>query len=51
MSQQCTRSGKKETQDETQFAAKIGGNTSLGPSYFLLLKIFIPSYVFDGLLC
>jgi hypothetical protein len=28
--------GKKETQDETQFTAKIGGKTSLGPSYFLL---------------
>jgi predicted oxidoreductase (fatty acid repression mutant protein) len=27
---------KKETQDETQFTTKIGGNTSLGPSYFLL---------------
>jgi hypothetical protein len=31
---------KKETQDETQFTTKIGGKTSLGPSY-----------VFDGLLC
>jgi hypothetical protein len=27
---------KKETQDETQFTTKIGGKTSLGPSYFLL---------------
>jgi NADH:ubiquinone oxidoreductase subunit 6 (subunit J) len=27
---------KKETQDETQFSTKIGGKTSLGPSYFLL---------------
>ncbi len=27
---------KKETQDETQFTIKIGGKTSLGPSYFLL---------------
>jgi hypothetical protein len=26
----------KETQDETQFTTKIGGKTSLGPSYFLL---------------
>jgi hypothetical protein len=26
---------KKETQDETQFTTKIGGKTSLGPSYFL----------------
>jgi hypothetical protein len=27
---------KNETQDETQFTTKIGGKTSLGPSYFLL---------------
>ncbi len=27
---------KKEGQDETQFTTKIGGNTSLGPSYFAL---------------
>jgi hypothetical protein len=27
---------KKETQDETQFTTKIGGKTSLGPSYFIL---------------
>jgi hypothetical protein len=27
---------KKETQDETQFTTKIGGKTSLAPSYFLL---------------
>ncbi len=27
---------KKESQDETQFTTKIGGKTSLGPSYFLL---------------
>ncbi len=27
---------KKERQDETQFTTKIGGKTSLGPSYFLL---------------
>jgi len=27
---------KKETRDETQFTTKIGGKTSLGPSYFLL---------------
>jgi hypothetical protein len=27
---------KKETQDETQFTTKIGGKTSLGPSYFPL---------------
>jgi len=27
---------KKERQDETQFTTKIGGTTSLGPSYFLL---------------
>jgi hypothetical protein len=27
---------RKETGDETQFTTKIGGKTSLGPSYFLL---------------
>jgi hypothetical protein len=27
---------KKERGDETQFTAKIGGKTSLGPSYFVL---------------
>ncbi len=27
---------EKERQDETQFTTKIGGKTSLGPSYFLL---------------
>jgi hypothetical protein len=27
---------KKERQDETQFTTKIGGTTSLGPSYFVL---------------
>jgi hypothetical protein len=27
---------KKERQDETQFTTKIGGKTSLGPSYFAL---------------
>jgi NADH:ubiquinone oxidoreductase subunit 6 (subunit J) len=27
---------KKERQDETQFTTKIGGKTSLGPSYFTL---------------
>jgi hypothetical protein len=26
---------EKKTQDETQFTTKIGGKTSLGPSYFL----------------
>jgi hypothetical protein len=26
---------RKETQDETQYTTKIGGKTSLGPSYFL----------------
>ncbi len=25
---------QKETQDETQFTAKLGGKTSLGPSHF-----------------
>jgi len=27
---------KEERQDETQFTTKIGGKTSLGPSYFAL---------------
>jgi hypothetical protein len=27
---------QKETQDQTQFTTKIGGKTSLGPSYCLL---------------
>jgi hypothetical protein len=27
---------KKERQDETLFTTKIGGKTSLGPSYFAL---------------
>ncbi len=36
--------------DETQFPTKIGGKTSLGPSYFVLSN-FIPSYAFDALLC
>jgi hypothetical protein len=27
---------RKETQAETQFSTKIGGKTSLGPSYFIL---------------
>jgi hypothetical protein len=27
---------KKERGDETQFTTKIGGKTSLGPSYFVL---------------
>ncbi len=27
---------KKDRQDETQFITKIGGKTSLGPSYFAL---------------
>jgi hypothetical protein len=28
--------GEKERQDETQFTTKIGGETSLGTSYFVL---------------
>jgi NADH:ubiquinone oxidoreductase subunit 6 (subunit J) len=28
--------GEKERQDETQFDTKIGGKTTLGPSYFVL---------------
>ncbi len=27
---------RKERGDETQFTTKIGGKTSLGPSYFVL---------------
>jgi hypothetical protein len=27
---------KKEREDETQFTTKIGGKTSLDPSYFVL---------------
>ncbi len=27
---------KKERRDETRFTTKIGGKTSLGPSYFVL---------------
>jgi len=30
------RWGEKERGDETQFATKIGGKTSLGPNYFIL---------------
>ncbi len=41
---------QKERGHETQFTIKIGGKTSLGPSY-LVLKIFISSYTFDRLLC
>jgi hypothetical protein len=40
---------KKERGDETQFTSKIGGKTSLDPSYFIL-KNLIPSYAFDALL-
>jgi hypothetical protein len=29
----------KERQDETEFATKIGGKTSLGPRFFCLVKI------------
>jgi hypothetical protein len=41
---------KKKRQDETQFITKIGGKTSFSLSY-LFCKIFIPSYMFDALLC
>jgi hypothetical protein len=41
---------KKKKQDETQFTTKIGENFSLGPNYFVC-KLFIPSYIFDALLC
>jgi hypothetical protein len=30
---------RKERHDETQIITKIGGNTSLGPSYLALSKI------------
>ncbi len=40
---------KNERQDEIQFTTKIGGKTSLGPSYFVLQN-FIPTEAFDGLL-
>ncbi len=33
---------KKERQDETQFTTKIGGKTSLGPSYFVFVKFSFP---------
>jgi len=42
---------KKERRDETQFTTKIGGKTSLNPSYFFSFLIFIVSYMFDALLC
>jgi hypothetical protein len=42
---------KKIRQAETRFITKIGEKTTLGPSYFLFWKIFIPSYAFDALLC
>jgi hypothetical protein len=44
---------KEERQDETQFTTKIGGKTSLGPSYFCFVKLVSinPSYIFDVLLC
>jgi hypothetical protein len=33
----CNNSGSaQEKGDETQFTTKIGGKTSLGPSYFVL---------------
>ncbi len=35
--------------DETQFTTTIGRNSSLGPSYFVLLN-FIPNCTVDGLL-
>ncbi len=33
---------EKEGGDETQFTTKIGGKTSLGPSYFVFLKMSFP---------
>ncbi len=41
---------KKERHGETQFSTKIGGKTSLGPSYFLFCKISILSYAFRALI-
>jgi len=35
---------KKERQDETQFTTKIGGKTSLDPSYFVLQNFHSHSY-------
>jgi hypothetical protein len=40
----------KEKRDEIQHMTKIGGKTSLGSNYFILLN-FIPSFAFDALLC
>ncbi len=40
--QQWRRSGKKERQDETQFITRMGGKTSLGPSYFVLGEFSFP---------
>jgi len=44
---------KKERGDETKFTTKIGGKISLGPRLpvILVLKIFIPRYAFDALIC
>jgi hypothetical protein len=44
---------KKERGDETQFTTKIGGKTSLGPSYFIreisfLVTRLMPYYVETG---
>jgi hypothetical protein len=37
MREGCTAADKKnERQDESQFITKIGGKTSLSPSYFVL---------------
>ncbi len=33
---------KKERQDETQFITKISGETSLGLSYFVFVKLSFP---------
>ncbi len=33
---------EKERQDETQFTTKIGGKTSLGPSYLAFVKFSFP---------
>jgi hypothetical protein len=41
----------KERGDETQFTTKIGGKTSFESQLFRFVKIVIPSYTFDALLC
>jgi hypothetical protein len=42
---------KKERQDETQVTTKIGGKKLVWIPVISFCKIFIPSYMFDALLC